>query len=273
MDFGASDAPLSTSQFAACKRREHCLQIPWALAGTAVVYNARRRQQDAEAERGRSREDLPRADQVLERQRDQGLNKGVSIPHTAISVFHRSDGRARRTTSPTTCRRFGDWKAHVGTGTAVSWPAGTGESHSSGVAAAVAATNGGIGYIDVEYAIPNHLKYAAMQNRDGKFVLPTLASIKAASKIQPKPQADGSLSIVNPPATAAVHRTRIRSARTRTWTLRSRARTPRRSRSSSAGRFSTRPARARPTARRFSTCRSRPASSTFDQKQIAKIHT
>jgi len=36
VDFGASDAPLSPDQFNACKG---CVQIPWALAGTSVMYN------------------------------------------------------------------------------------------------------------------------------------------------------------------------------------------------------------------------------------------
>src|SRR5438105_2033336 len=36
VDFGASDAPLTSDQFSAC---QGCVQIPWALAGTAVDYN------------------------------------------------------------------------------------------------------------------------------------------------------------------------------------------------------------------------------------------
>ena len=36
VDFGASDAPLSPDQFTACKG---CVQIPWALSATAVIYN------------------------------------------------------------------------------------------------------------------------------------------------------------------------------------------------------------------------------------------
>ena len=36
VDFGASDAPLSPEQFTACKG---CVQIPWALSATAVIYN------------------------------------------------------------------------------------------------------------------------------------------------------------------------------------------------------------------------------------------
>src|SRR5439155_26784239 len=36
VDFGASDAPLSPDQFSACNG---CVQIPWALAATSVMYN------------------------------------------------------------------------------------------------------------------------------------------------------------------------------------------------------------------------------------------
>ena len=40
VDFGASDAPLTPDQFAACKG---CVQIPWALSATSIPYKARRR--------------------------------------------------------------------------------------------------------------------------------------------------------------------------------------------------------------------------------------
>src|SRR5438445_13803603 len=36
VDFGASDAPLTSDQFSACGG---CVQIPWALAGTSIPYN------------------------------------------------------------------------------------------------------------------------------------------------------------------------------------------------------------------------------------------
>ena len=35
VDFGASDAPLTPEQFAACKG---CVQIPWALSATSLAY-------------------------------------------------------------------------------------------------------------------------------------------------------------------------------------------------------------------------------------------
>ena len=36
VDFGASDAPLSSDQMAACKG---CVQVPWALSATSIPYN------------------------------------------------------------------------------------------------------------------------------------------------------------------------------------------------------------------------------------------
>src|ERR1044072_4353442 len=36
VDFGASDAPLSSAQAAACKG---CIQIPWSLGAVAITYN------------------------------------------------------------------------------------------------------------------------------------------------------------------------------------------------------------------------------------------
>jgi phosphate transport system substrate-binding protein len=36
VDLGASDAPLTADQFAACKG---CVQVPWVLSANAVLYN------------------------------------------------------------------------------------------------------------------------------------------------------------------------------------------------------------------------------------------
>ncbi len=197
-DFGASDAPLSPDQFTACKG---CVQIPWALAGTAVDYRVD----------GASKT-LRLTGSVLAKiylgqitywndKAIKAVNSGVTIPHTKIAVFYRSDGSG-------TTYNFTDylsavstqWKTNIGKGTAVNWPTGTGEAHSSGVIAAVKATNGGIGYTDVEYAIANHVSYAFLQNRAGRFVQPSRVSILAASKLDTTPNKSGALSIVDPPA-------------------------------------------------------------------------
>jgi phosphate transport system substrate-binding protein len=194
-DFGASDAPLS--QFnPTCSS---CVQIPWALAATGVIYNLS------------SLQHLNMTGQVLAKI-FQGkitnwsspaitkLNKGKSIPSKQITVVHRSD-------SSGTTYNFTDylshvssgWKSSVGTGTSVSWPTGEGEAKSAGVAGGVRTTPGAIGYVDVYYAVHNHLGLFRMKNRSGNFVLPRAKGILAAASLDTHPAKDGSLSIVNPP--------------------------------------------------------------------------
>jgi len=195
VDFGASDAPLS--QFSpTCTT---CVQIPWALAATGVIYNLPGDQH------------LHMTGSVLAQifmgkitkwndPAIKKLNKGHNLPSSSITVVHRSD-------SSGTSFNFTDylshvshaWKTEVGTGTAVNWPAGEGEKGSSGVAAAVNSTNGAIGYVDVYYAVHNHLGLMVMKNRSGKFVQPRAKGILAAALLDTHPAKDGSLSIVNPP--------------------------------------------------------------------------
>src|SRR5205814_725891 len=91
------------------------------------------------------------------------------------------------------------WKSKYGTGVAVNWPNGTGGRGSSGVAALVSQTEGGIGYVDVAFALKSHLKYFAMQNRSGKYATPGLKGILAAASSDQKPDRNNALSIVNPP--------------------------------------------------------------------------
>ena len=197
VDFGASDAPLTPDQFTSCKG---CVQIPWALSATAIIYN------------------LPGTKNLLHMNGAtlskiflgqitqwndpaiQKLNKGVNLPSTKIATVHRSDNSG-------TTFNFTDylssastlWKSQIGNGVAVSWPNGTGQRGSAGVAAGVAQTPGGIGYVDVAYALHNHLSYFAIQNKSGKYATPGLKGILAAASSDQKPDANNALSIVNPP--------------------------------------------------------------------------
>ena len=198
VDFGASDAPLSSDQFAACKG---CAQIPWALSATSVIYNL-------DGVKNLLHMDGPTLAKIFSGQITtwndaaiKKLNPGVSLPAQKIATVHRSDNSG-------TTYNFTDylssvspaWKSGLGTGVAVNWPGGTGARGSSGVAAAVSQTPGGIGYVDVAYAKANHLKFLALKNRSGKFTTPGLRGISAAasSDQQPDPQTN-QLSIVNPP--------------------------------------------------------------------------
>jgi phosphate transport system substrate-binding protein len=198
VDFGASDAPQTTSQFAAC---HGCIQIPWGLASTSVFYNlsggANFLHMSGTVLANIYLGKITKWDDAAIKK----LNPGKSLPSTAITVVHRSDGSG-------TTYNFTDylshvsptWKSKVGRGAAVAWPKGVGAPHSSGVAAVVAQTPGAIGYAETAYPVHNHLTYFKMLNRAGNFVLPKLKGVAAAAALDTHPNKAGALSIVDPPA-------------------------------------------------------------------------
>ena len=198
VDFGASDAPLTPDQFTACKG---CVQIPWALSATAVIYNADGVKNLLHMNGATLAKIFSGQISQWDDPAIQKLNKGVSLPSTKIATVHRSDNSG-------TTYNFTDflssassaWKSQYGKGVAVNWPNGSGGRGSSGVAAAVSQTPGSIGYVDVAYALKNNLKFFAMQNKSGKYATPGLKGILAAASSDQKPEAGtNELSIVNPP--------------------------------------------------------------------------
>jgi phosphate transport system substrate-binding protein len=197
VDFGASDAPLTPDQFAACKG---CVQIPWALSATSIAY------------RGDGIPDHIRLDGnavagiflgKIKKWNDPALrklNKGKVLPDLNITVIHRSDNSGTTYNLTEYLNSVSrQWKSDVGKGVAVDWPSGVGARGSSGVSAALSQTNGGITYVDVAYSLKNHFKIAAVRNRAGVFQLPGLRAIKAAGatilRVAPN---NGGISIVNP---------------------------------------------------------------------------
>lgn len=197
VDFGASDAPLTSDQFNACNG---CLQIPWALGGTAIMFNE-------PSVPNLLHMDGPTLAKIFMGQITtwndaaiKKLNPKVNLPSTKITIAHRSDNSG--TTYNLTdylSSVSSTWKNQFGAAVAVNWPVGVGAKGSSGVAGVVSSTQGAIGYADVAFALQNHLKYFAMKNRSGKFTTPGSRGILAAASSDQKPDANNALSIVNPP--------------------------------------------------------------------------
>jgi phosphate transport system substrate-binding protein len=197
VDFGASDAPLSTDQFSACNG---CVQIPWALSATAVIYNLSGVKNLLHMDGDTLAKIFAGQITKWDDPAIAKLNAGVNLPSTAIAVVHRSDNSG--TTYNFTdflSSVSADWKSKYGVGVAVNWPTGTGQRGSAGVAAGVSQTPGGIGYVDVAYALKNHLSYFTIKNSSGKYATPGLKGILAAASSDQKPDANNALSIVNPP--------------------------------------------------------------------------
>ena len=68
----------------------------------------------------------------------------------------------------------------------------------------ISRTTGAIGYVDIAYAIKNHIKFAAVRNRAGKFLFPSLRRIEAAALAFTTVPANNELHIVNPPKSATL---------------------------------------------------------------------
>ena len=198
VDFGASDAPLSRDQFAACKG---CVQLPWVLSATAVMYNLdgvkNALHLNGAVIAGIYMGQIDKWNDA----RIRRLNSGVNLPDRRITPVYRSDASG-------TTYNFTDYLTSVnrtfksrvgGPNTTVNWPAGVGARGSSGVAGVVTRTEGAIGYADIAYALKNRIKFAAVQNKSGKYATPGLRGIKAAAAADKRFSATNELSIVNPP--------------------------------------------------------------------------
>jgi phosphate transport system substrate-binding protein len=202
VDFGASDAPLTTDQFDACKG---CVQIPWALAGTAIPYNVPGIEPATAAVHLKLSGDVIAKIYMGEitNWSDPAIKKlnpaATTIPDLKITPVYRTGNSG-------TTYNFTDflsavspsWKSKYGTGQSVAWPAGTGASGSAGVAGVVANTPGALCYVDTAFAVSSKLRFAAVQNRAGNFIYPSIRNVAAAGNAVTTVPANNELHIVNP---------------------------------------------------------------------------
>jgi phosphate transport system substrate-binding protein len=202
VDFGASDAPLSPDQAAACK---NCVQIPWALSATSVAYNVPGAPVHLNLDGATISKIFLGQITNWNDPAIAALNKGANLPDLKITPVFRSDGSG-------TSYNFTDylsgvnaeWKSKIGVSTQPAFPAGVGAKGSGGVAGVVSRTAGAVTYVDVAYALKNHIKFAAVRNAAGKFLFPSLRRIIAAADAFPKVPANNEMHIVNPPKSAAL---------------------------------------------------------------------
>jgi phosphate transport system substrate-binding protein len=179
VDFGASDAPMKDDELA--KAPASLIHVPTVAGAVVVVYNVN----------GVSPGLKLTADTLAKiflgkivKWNDPALmadNPSMNLPDKDIVVVHRSDGSG--TTSIFTDyldAANADWKAEVGKGKEVKWPAGIGGKGNEGVGGQVAQTDGSIGYVELAYATQNKLSAASLKNKAGKFVEATVESTTAA---------------------------------------------------------------------------------------------
>jgi phosphate transport system substrate-binding protein len=111
------------------------------------------------------------------------VNRGVNLPPADIVVIHRSDGSGTTyVLSDYLSKTSPVWRAALGVGSILEWPAGQAAKGNDGVADALTRTPYSLGYLEFIYALRNELSYGAVRNAAGKFVRPDIDSITAAAR-------------------------------------------------------------------------------------------
>ncbi|MFI3278062.1 MAG: phosphate ABC transporter substrate-binding protein PstS [Rikenellaceae bacterium] len=199
VDFAGSDAYLSEKEMEAMPAE--VIHIPSCLGAVVIAYN------------------LPGVDKlVLDGEivadiylnkitkwndaRIVALNPGVNLPDMTITPVFRSDGSG--TTFVFTdymTKVSSQWANDLGRAKALKWPVGIASKGNPGVAGTVKETVGSVGYIGSEYGFALKIPSAALKNRAGKVVVPSLESISASATSEMP--ADMRAMITNSPAAEA----------------------------------------------------------------------
>jgi phosphate ABC transporter phosphate-binding protein len=176
VNFGASDAPLTSAQYKALPSGSTLLTIPESDSGVVPAYNL----PGVTAHLNFTGNVLANIflgnikmwnDSAI-----KALNPKVNLPAQAIAVVHRSDGSG---TMFTFTNYLSDsnaqWKSQVGTGTLPKWPVG----------GCIANTQYSIGPLEIAYEITNSgaINYGAVQNHYGNFILANLTNIAEAVNV------------------------------------------------------------------------------------------
>ncbi|HWB63762.1 MAG TPA: phosphate ABC transporter substrate-binding protein PstS [Chitinophagales bacterium] len=182
VDFGASDAPMSDEQLG--KSPSAIVHVPTCLGAVVITYN------------------LPGVTDTLKFTPDvladiylgkitkwndariAKTNAGVKLPDLPIAVVHRSDGSGTSYVFTDYLSKVSsEWNGKVGKKTSVDWPTGLGAKGNEGVTGMVKQTPGGIGYVELVYALQNNLPVVALQNKAGNYVPASLNSVTAAANV------------------------------------------------------------------------------------------
>jgi phosphate transport system substrate-binding protein len=179
--FGATDAPVSGADL----DKDGMVQFPAIIGGTVPVINL-----DG-FKSGELRVTGPVLAEMflgtISKWNDPklaALNPGKKLPDQTITVVHRADGSGTTFNWTDYLSSVSkDWADKVGKGAAVKWPAPTsvGGKGNEGVAANVSRTKGALGYVEYAYAKKNNIPVLALENKDGKFVLPDDLTFAAAA--------------------------------------------------------------------------------------------
>ena len=179
VDFGSSDKPLPPQELA----RAGLAQFPSVIGGVVPAFNlpgvkagAMKLDPDVLADIFLGKITTWNDPRIV------ATNRGISLPAQKITVVHRSDGSGTTFNFTNYLSKVSPaWKAAVGEGTAVKWPAGIGGKGNEGVSAYVKQIKGSIGYVELAYALQAKVPYSRLKNAAGNYINPSDDAFAAAA--------------------------------------------------------------------------------------------
>jgi phosphate transport system substrate-binding protein len=183
VDFGATDAAMKPEEEAAAKKKGDPVHVPTVLGAVTVSYNV------SGVDKGLKLDGATIANIFLGKIKKwndpaiSGLNSGVKLPDKDITVCHRSDESGTTKNFTQFLAAYSpEWENGPGVDKTVKWPTGTGAKGNDGVAGCVKQGDGSVGYVEQAYALQNNFTTAAVKNKDGQFVEPSLEATSAAGE-------------------------------------------------------------------------------------------
>lgn len=188
VDFGATDGILTDQQLAQAKGGP-ILHIPVTAGAEAIAYNL----SGIPSGTLKFTPDVL-ADIYLKKIKKwndphiASLNPGVKLPDLDIAVVHRSDGSGTTFIFTNYLSKVSkEWADKVGSATSVNWPGDIGGAGNEGVTNQVKQIPGAIGYVELAYAMQNHIPWVKMRNKAGIYLDPSLEGAVAAADVSSLP--------------------------------------------------------------------------------------
>ncbi len=180
VDFGASDMPLKDEDLTAAG----LMQFPTVIGGVVPVIHVEGVKPGQLKLTGTVLADIYLG--KVTKWNDPAitaLNPGVKLPDAVIAPVHRADGSGTSFIFTNYLSKVNaDWKAKIGEGTAVNWPAnGLAGKGNEGIAQNVQRLPNSIGYVEYAYAKQSKMDYVMLKNAAGNFVAPDDVTFKAAA--------------------------------------------------------------------------------------------
>lgn len=170
VDFAATVAPLSPGRL----RERNLLQFPSMICPVVFAVNLPGVASNQLKLTGENIADLYLG--KITKWNDPKLaehNAGLKLPNLNVTPVYRSDSSGTTLLTTTYLSRASDaWRNGPKAGTVVRWPHGKGGQLNAGVAEAVKATPGAIGYITEASEVGKTLATTQIRNQSGKFVKP-----------------------------------------------------------------------------------------------------